>query len=206
MKRILNTLALFALLTLIFSSLAGCGGDSEAISSSPAPAPADGEKTSGSRSSEYPPLASALADADFEMLDGTKFKISDRKGKVLLLNLWGTWCGPCRAEMPHLVEMQGEHGPKGFEVIGLNIGDGEGTPEPNELIEPFVKKMGLNYTIARSSNESTLKFYKVSKQQVVPQSLLVDREGHLRAIFIGGSQKVFQSMKQTVAKTMAETE
>jgi thiol-disulfide isomerase/thioredoxin len=203
MKKILENLALLAVLTVIFSGLTGCGSSDDTTSAPPA-AGSSSDQGTGSRSSEYPPLASALTNADFELLDGTKFKISDHKGKVLLLNLWGTWCGPCRAEMPHLVEMQDKHGANGFQVIGLNIGDGNGVPEPNEVIEPFVERMKLNYTIARSPNESTLKFYKVTKQQVVPQSLLVDREGHLRGIFIGGGQRVFDSMHQTVDKTMAE--
>jgi thiol-disulfide isomerase/thioredoxin len=201
MKKLIEKLALFTILTIAFSGLTGC---TRSTDTNVAPPPANADQPTGSRSSEYPPIASGLAEAEFELLDGTKFKIPDHRGKVIMLNLWGTWCGPCRAEMPHLVEMQEKHRDKGFEVIGLNIGDGSGVPEPNELIEPFVEKMKLNYTIARSPNASTLQFYKVTKQQVVPQSLLIDREGHLRGIFIGGGPRVFDLMKQTVDKTMAE--
>jgi thiol-disulfide isomerase/thioredoxin len=200
MKKVLENASLLVLLSISFSALTGCGSTT-AVNDA---VPTGNKPAAAAKSSEYPPLASALAEADFEMLDGTKFKISDHKGKVLMLNLWGTWCGPCRAEMPHLVEMKEKHGPQGFEVIGLNIGDGSGTPEPNELIEPFVEKMKLNYMIARSPNSSTVEFYKVTKQQVVPQSLLIDRDGHLRGMFIGGGPRVFDSMKQTLDKTMAD--
>ncbi len=162
-------------------------------------------ETKNSKSSEYPPLASGLAEADFELLDGSKFKVSEKKGKVLLLNIWGTWCGPCREEMPHLVEMQNKYAAQGLEIIGLNIGDGSGTPESVEQIKAFVEKMKLNYTIARSPNSSTVQFYQISKQQVVPQTLLVDREGHLRGVFVGGGQRVIDSMKNTLDKTMAES-
>ncbi|MEO7658875.1 MAG: TlpA disulfide reductase family protein [Pyrinomonadaceae bacterium] len=157
-----------------------------------------------SKSSIYPKLASGLAESEMELLDGSTFKISDRKGRVLLLNIWGTWCGPCRAEMPHLIAMQEEFGPQGFEVIGLNIGDGNGTPETVEEIKTFAEKMKLNYTLARSSNSATGQFYKITKQQVVPQSLLVDREGHLRGVFVGGGQRIIDSMKATLEKIMAE--
>lgn len=157
-----------------------------------------------SRPKDYPPLPSALSDAEFELLDGTKFRLSDKKGKVIMVNLWGTWCGPCRQEMPHLVEMQDKHGSQGFEVIGLNIGDNSGVPEPTDWIKSFAEKLKVNYTLARSSNSTTAYFYQISKQQVVPQTFLVDREGHLRGVFIGGGQRVFDSMKTTLEKTLNE--
>ena len=163
-----------------------------------------GPKSSDGKTSVYPPLATALADAELENLDGTKTKISDRKGKVLLLNIWGIWCGPCRAEMPHLVELQQKYGEKGFEIVGLNIGDQNMAPENVDAIKDFSEKMKLNYTIVRSSRATTEQFYKVTKQQVVPQTLLVDREGHLRGVFVGGGERVINSMKENVEKAMSE--
>lgn len=207
MKRSITTLALFLVLTLAFSGLVGCGGTQPMTGNNTGNATANSNaKTSDStsKSSAFPPLASGLAEADLELIDGTKFKISSKKGKVLLLNIWGTWCGPCRAEMPTLIELQNQYGPQGFEVIGLNIGDGGGTPETIPQITKFVEQMKLNYTIARSPNAATNEFYKISKQNVVPQSMLVDREGHLRGLFVGGGERIYQSMKETIAKTMAE--
>ncbi|MEQ1924306.1 MAG: TlpA family protein disulfide reductase [Pyrinomonadaceae bacterium] len=207
MKRSITTLALFVVLTLAFSSLTGCGGTQPTTGNNTANAPGNTNTKTGdtaNKSSAFPPLASGLAEADLEMLDGTKFKISSKKGKVLLLNIWGTWCGPCRAEMPTLMALQNEYGPKGFEVIGMNIGDGGGTPETVPQITKFVEQMKLNYTIARSPNAVTNEFYKITKQSVVPQTMLVDREGHLRGVFVGGGERVFNSLRETVAKTMAE--
>jgi thiol-disulfide isomerase/thioredoxin len=183
----------------------GCGTKPEVSNANAADSTnTNGSRTGKSRSAEFPPLASGLAQADFELLDGTKFKVADKKGKVLLVNLWGTWCGPCREEMPHLVEMQNKYAAQGLEIIGLNIGDGSGTPESTEQINAFVEKMKLNYTIARSQNVSTVEFYKITKQQVVPQTLLVDKEGHLRGMFIGGGARVINLMKETLDKTMSE--
>ena len=207
MKRSITALGLFVALTLAFSSLSGCGGNETATGNNAAKAPANSNAKTGdtaSKSSAFPPLAAGLAEADLELLDGTKFKISSKKGKVLLLNIWGTWCGPCRAEMPTLVELQNQYGPQGFEVIGLNIGDGGGTPETVPQITKFVEQMKLNYTIARSPNAVTNEFYKITKQQVVPQTMLIDREGHLRGVFVGGGERIYQSMKETIARTMAE--
>lgn len=156
------------------------------------------------KSTDYPPLPTAVADAEFEMIDGTKSKISDRKGKVLLINLWATWCGPCRAEMPHLVEMQNMYGDKGFQVLGLDIGNNDGQPERIEDIERFAAAMKLNYELARISGELVGKFNRVSNFNAVPQSYLVDREGRLRGVFLGGGSDVINKMKQTTAAVMAE--
>lgn len=194
---------MFTALAVIFSAMTGCDGvqNSNTTANNAATNTAAPKKDVAT---DYPPLASGLADADVAMIDGTKFKISDKKGKVLLVNIWGTWCGPCIAEMPHLIELQNKHGEQGFEVIGLNIGDGGGTPEPLDDIKEFVAKQKLNYTIAIASNAVTNQFYSITKQSVVPQTILVDREGKLRGVFIGGGPRIFNSMKENVAKVMAE--
>ena len=193
----------FAALAVIFSAMTGCGGvQSSNTNANNTATNASAQKKTNS--SEFPPLASGLADAEVAMVDGTKFKISDKKGKVLLVNIWGTWCGPCIAEMPHLIELQNKHGEQGFEVIGLNIGDGGGSPEPLSDIKEFVAKQKLNYTIAIASDAVTNQFYLITKQQVVPQTILVDRAGKLRGVFVGGGPRIFSSMKQNVEKVMAE--
>lgn len=206
MKEIVRNLLLFIIFCITFSTLTSCTGSEANLAESNAANPTStATGSTQSKSSEYPPLASGLAEAEFELLDGTTFKVSENKGKVLMLNIWGTWCGPCREEMPHLIEMQEKYGPQGFEVIGLNIGDGSGTPETIEQIKTFAEKMKLNYTLARSPNSATILFYQLTKQKVVPQTLLIDREGHLRGVFIGGGTRVTDSMKETLGKTMSES-
>jgi len=206
MKEILFNLALFVVLCIAFSGLNAC------TSSEPLDTMSDASNSAANsnvpvtvvKSSDYPPLASALAESEFELLDGTPMKLSDKKGKVLLATIWGTWCGPCRAEMPFLIQLQDKYRDQGLEVIGLNIGDGNGIPESIDDINKFVDKMKLNYTIARSPNAATGEFYKLTKQQVVPQSIMVDREGRLRGVFIGGGPKIANSIQQTLDRTLAE--
>lgn len=206
MKEITTNVALFIIFCIIFSGMTACTEtDANTANSAGAnTAPNTNSSANANKSSIYPKLASGLAEAEMELLDGTKFKVSDRKGKVLLLNIWGTWCGPCRAEMPHLIAMQDKYRDQGFEVLGLNIGDGNGTPETIEEIKEFATSMKLNYTIARIQNSTTAQFYQITKQQVVPQTLLVDREGHLRGVFVGGGPKIIDSMNTTLDKTMGE--
>ncbi len=195
MKEFAANLVLLLVFSMAFSAMTGCSSSSADSNNAPA---------KSSKSAEYPPVSSGVTNAEFELLDGTKTTLAAYKGKVVMLNLWGIWCGPCRAEMPHLVELQEKYGAQGFEVIGLNIGDHDGNPEAVDAIQQFTGQMKINYTIARMPRASTNQFYALTRQQVVPQTLLVDREGHLRGMFIGGGANVFSSMKTTVAKTMAE--
>lgn len=213
MKDLFTNLALFIVFCIVFSGLTSCeetksnvaGNNVKQNSANGSPAKPPGENTgSTSNSPAYPPLRTGLAEAEFELLDGVKMKISEKKGKVLLLNIWGIWCGPCREEMPHLVELQNKYRDQGFEVIGLNIGDHDGAPESVDAIKKFADSMKLNYTLARSAAASTRHFYMITKQQVVPQTIIVDREGKLRGVFVGGGPRVIGEMKLNVEKTMAD--
>lgn len=164
-----------------------------------------GNSSSKTDPSQFPSLSEKIANAEFEMLDGTLSRIADRKGKIVLINLWATWCGPCRQEMPHLVEMQEEHREKGFQVLGLNVGDqGSGDPEPLETITAFTDRIKVNYELARIPGSLTEEFSRMTKFYGVPQTVLIDREGRLRGVFLGGGARVINSMKQSVEKVVNE--
>lgn len=203
--RTFGTIALFFFIALIAASGGGCGGPAanDNLNTNTAKAHGDG-KTNSAGTTEYPPLPTGLAEAEFELLDGTKFKVSEKKGKVVLLNLWGTWCGPCRAEMPTLIALQDQYRAQGLEIVGLNVGDGNGTPEPTDLINDFVGKMKLNYTIARSSNATTRQFKGVTNSDAVPQSVLVDRQGRLRGVFVGSGDRIYTLLSSTISKVISE--
>jgi len=205
MKRPIASFVILVALAALFSSQNGCSDTQQSSVANGVNNTASGSIPSPSvDASVYPPLPSGLAEADLELIDGTKFKVSDKKGKVLLLNVWGTWCGPCRAEMPTLIALQDQYRDKGFEIIGLNVGDGNGIPETNEQINRFVEQMKLNYTIARINNAGTRQFNQVTKADAVPQSLIVDRQGRLRGVFVGSGPRIYALLDETMKKVMAE--
>jgi thiol-disulfide isomerase/thioredoxin len=147
--------------------------------------------------SKYPPAPEAIRNAEIELIDGTKFKLSDKKGKVVLVNLWATWCGPCRFEMPELVKMQEAYKDKDFEVIGLDV-----DPEPVEEIQSFAKKMELNYQLGWAERELVIEFFNISGTEGIPQSFLLNRNGELTGVFFGANESVIKKMKETVAKVV----
>lgn len=205
MRSIFTNLILFVALAFAFSTLTGCPAPTAVNSKAEAPNTATKATSTQTKSSEYPPVPAAIAQADIELLDGSMFKIGDRKGKILLLNLWATWCGPCRAEIPELVVMQELYKDKGFQVLGLDVGDGDGGQETVEEITIFAQKFKINYELARLSNETSAAFYKFSQFSGVPITILVDRENRIRALFKGGGPRVIGEMKVAVEKLVNES-
>ena len=143
----------------------------------------------------YRPIEKAVDEAEIKNLDGTTFRIADKRGKVLLLNLWATWCGPCRAEMPTLVKMQDQHRDQGLEVIGLNTDD-----ETVEAINKFAADMKppLNYTLVWADTKLQTALLRISKFGGIPQSFIIDREGNLRGVFRGANPADVKKMDELV--------
>ena len=194
---------LFIIFTTVFSGLIACSNSptaqndqtvetSENINS-------DTEKAA-KKKSDYPAITSVLAQTEIKMVDGSTTKLEDKKGKVILVNLWATWCGPCRGEMPHLIEFQNAHRDKGFEILGLDVDD-----ESVEQINDFAKEMKLNYPLGWATQELFIEFNRVSQSAgSIPQSFLIDRDNNLRGVFVGGSKKVVDQMKETIEKVVNE--
>ena len=196
MKSILKNLALFACLALALSVFTSCSGtDTPRNDAAQAPTNTASEK----KKTDYPPIATAVAQADLKNLDGTTFKVADKKGKVLLLNMWATWCGPCRAEMPTLVRMQDAHRDKGLEVIGLNTDD-----EPVDAINKFADEMKLNYTLVWADTAMQAALLNISKFNGIPQSFIVDRDGNLRGVFRGANPADIKKMDELVEMIVNE--
>ena len=112
---------------------------------------------------------------DFELpaLDGKNLKLSDLRGKAVLLNFWATYCGPCKIEMPWFVELQKEYGPQGFQIVGVAMDDAS-----TEDIAKFAREMGVNYPILIGNESVGQSFGGVS---VLPTTFFLDRDGRLIA-------------------------
>src|SRR3954454_20457308 len=87
---------------------------------------------------------------DFELadLDGKPVKLSDYHGKAVVVNFWATWCGPCKTEMPWLVDLQQKYGPEGLQILGVAMDDTE-----DKEIADFAHKMGVNYIILKGTEK-----------------------------------------------------
>lgn len=105
-------------------------------------------------------------------LRGRALRLSDYKGKVVVLNFWATWCPPCRAEMPDLIKMQREYRSRGLQVVGITY-----PPEEIAQVRQFVRKLGVNYPIALGTKETKTLF---DETETLPLTIVIDREGKVR--------------------------
>ena len=186
--------------------LSGCGttassqkGPIDDVPTASSPASNASANSGVDKGAGYPKITTAVATAEIKALDGSTYTINDKQGKILLLNLWATWCGPCRSEMPALVRMQEKHGAQGFEVIGLNTDE-----ETVEVINNFTAELKLNYAIAYADTKLQSDMLKISKFPGIPQSFLLDREGRLRGVFRGANPKDVAKMEEVVERVVNE--
>lgn len=105
-------------------------------------------------------------------IKGRTIRLSDYRGKVVLLNFWATWCPPCRAEMPDLVKRQREYGKSGLQVIGITY-----PPETEREVRQFTRKLKINYPIALGTKETKSLF---GESETLPLTIVIDREGNIR--------------------------
>ncbi|HET8796060.1 MAG TPA: TlpA disulfide reductase family protein [Thermoanaerobaculia bacterium] len=116
-------------------------------------------------------VGSTMPEYSAMWLDGSKFELAGRRDKVVLLNIWATWCGPCRYEIPELQKMHDQYASKGFEVIGVSV-DESGV----EAVRQFVDEQKMTYPIALDPEGRIASLMQTS---VLPTTVLVDRSGRI---------------------------
>lgn len=111
-------------------------------------------------------------------LDGKEVALSDLKGKVVFVNFWATWCGPCQDEIPSLIDLQNQYASKGFTVVGIAMDeDGKSVVAPfvaKELYDVKGQKLHINYPILLGNDEASEKFGGILGY---PTSFLISRSG-----------------------------
>jgi peroxiredoxin len=135
----------------------------------------------------------ALApDFSLESLDGKTIRLSDLRGKAVLLNFWATWCGPCKIEMPWFVDLQNQYGAQGLQIVGVAMDDAS-----KEDISKFAKDMGVNYPILIGKESVGDQYGGVP---ALPESFLISRDGKIVDKIVGliGKAEIEDAVKKTL--------
>jgi thiol-disulfide isomerase/thioredoxin len=135
-------------------------------------------------------------------LDGKPLTLEQFKGKVLLVDIWGTWCKPCREAIPGLIQLYRKQRRRGFEVIGLDYEQNATDPEKTrEFVKQFVKESGIPYPIAMLDDEL---HQKIPNLQAFPTTLIIDRTGKVRIQLVGGGPEAHATIDAAVEVLLAE--
>jgi peroxiredoxin len=144
--------------------------------------------------------SSLAPDFSLESLDGKTMRLSDLRGKAVLLNFWATWCGPCKVEMPWFVDLQNQYRSQGLQIVGVAMDDAS-----KEDIGKFAKDMGVNYPILIGKESVADQYGGVDG---LPESFLITRDGRIIDKIIGlrGKSEIEDAIKKALATQPATSQ
>jgi thiol-disulfide isomerase/thioredoxin len=191
-----RTLAVLASACLLASS-AGCGNGSKGSSGS------GGEQNfvGGTGAVSLTPAAERGAPVDLRgpRLGGGEFDLAAHRGKVVLINIWGSWCAPCRGEAPALQEAWKELEPRGVQFLGLNTKD-----DAEAAALAFERNFGITYpSVSDPNGELQLVFRKTLPPTAIPSTIVLDTQGRVAARIVGAG--TYNKFKDVVGAVLDET-
>ena len=154
-------------------------------------------------------------------LNGKPVKLSDLKGKVVLLDFWAVWCGPCRACFPHLRELNKEYKDKGLEIVGITsyyqdyafdkkagkLVEAEkklSKEEEQTMLKDFADSNKLTYRLQAAAGDDIKTVYQDYKVRGIPQMVVIDRKGIVRMIKVGSGEENAKAIEMEIKKLIEQ--
>jgi cytochrome c biogenesis protein CcmG/thiol:disulfide interchange protein DsbE len=151
---------------------------------------------------EISPLGVGIKAPNFEALtldeqEQRKKTLADYKGDVVLLNVWATWCAPCRAEMPSMEQLHRAYAEKGLKVVAVSIDD----PNTQEGIREFAREFNLTFEVLHDPVGSIQRIYQTTG---VPETIIIGRDGVIRNKMVGAVDWYSASNRKLIERLLAE--
>lgn len=180
--------------TALALAVTGCSAGSDAATSE-----AGSGYVAGDGSIVLVPEQERVAAPDLEglTLDGEAFRLADHLGDVVVLNVWASWCAPCRAEAPELAALDRELAPSGVQFVGLD------TRDSDVSARAFVEKFGIEYpNVVDRDGQLQLLFSDTLPPQAIPSTLVIDRQGRVAGRVLGKASE--SSLRGLIEPLVAE--
>ena len=143
-------------------------------------------------------LTPLVLNTELKSVNGPPIKLSNYAGKVLVVNLWATWCGPCRMEIPELVKFHKEYRAKGLEVVGLSTENPEASAEG---VRRFVQEYKMEYPVGWVTADVAIAL--MQGRDAIPQSFVIARDGRILKRFVGFSAAATpQQMRDAIEEAL----
>ena len=133
-------------------------------------------------------------DFTLRTMDGPNLRLHEQRGRVVMVNFWATWCGPCRQEMPHLSRLHDKYGSAGFVLLGVNVDDDVGKAAA------LAAKLGVTFPVLLDTDKAVSKRYDMS---AMPATVLIDKDGRVRFLHRGyrdGYEKTYDEQIRGLLK------
>ena len=190
--RVVSTLIVLGLVAAF--GVSSCNSHDPEPTVSKPPAPATGNEPN-------PAMPAVVMQTEMKSANGDPIKLSNYSGKVLLVNLWATWCGPCRNETPELVRLYQEYQDRGLEIVGLSTEDEVAS---QQKVQDFVRQYNVGYHVGWAKPEVAIAL--MQGRGSIPQSFIVTRDGRVAKRFIGfHPQKTPPLLKQAIEAALSDT-
>jgi thiol-disulfide isomerase/thioredoxin len=143
-------------------------------------------------------LPESLRERQIEMLEGGTFRFADFRGKVLVINMWASWCGPCRREVPEYEKVRKAYAGREVEFIGLTTED-PGTA--SQRVKKFVRDVNFSFRIGWADRETARTL--MNGRNAIPQTLVIDTDGHVVNHWVGyGSGHSAERLTQAIDQAL----
>jgi peroxiredoxin len=142
------------------------------------------------------PGVQGMAAPDFTLrtVDGQNLRLNEQRGRVVLVNFWATWCGPCRQEMPHLNRLYEKYRASGLVLLGVNV------DENTRAAVDVASKLGVKFPVLPDSDKTVSRLYDL---RAMPSTVLIDRDGRVRYLhrgYLAGYEDTYDSQIRELLK------